>query len=347
VIQIPLSTISRVKTFDALIGLRFGAAPHSISVPLTMDTGNDTLIVPSFDSIKALPNFDADYRILSESIKEPFGLPAKLLQGPIVIPTPAGDFTIDDCTFFACTGPNTNDENTANFGAGWINRWRTFTDDYGQPFTVKPPLRTGASPYRYVEFDYAPAATVLTSADQPKVAGGSTMTLLRDTAPPAYQMFEINKGQDDWWMSVKVKSLTIAGSKTSWPGIPYPLAMVDTGGGPVFLSDPDGDLYPTTWPEQVPLPDWASDGRSISCQAVRDPITIEIGDETNSFSYLIDTTTFPKPVQDLTLVLCKECFYMQGNKGMNIGGISALFNYILIDNQQGMVGFKSKQLVVA
>jgi len=123
------------------------------------------------------------------------------------------------------------------------------------------------------------------------------------------------------------------------------MAMVDTGGGPVFLSDPDGYLYKQPWPEQKPLPDWAKDGISISCQAVKDPLTIEIGDGgDNFFSYRIDTTNLPKPVQDLTLVLCQQCSYMQGNRGMNIGGISALFNYILIDNNLGKVGFRSKHL---
>jgi hypothetical protein len=167
---------------------------------------------------------------------------------------------------------------------------------------------------------------------------------LQNTPPSAYQMFEITKGPEAWWMSVKVKSLTIGEKRTGWPGTPPPMAMIDTGGGPVFLSDPDGYLYRTLWPEQVELPDWT--GSSISCQAVKDPLTVEIGDETSWLSYRIDTTNLPEPVQGLTLVLCKECSFMQGNKGMNIGGISALFNYILIDNVLGKVGIKSKHLAV-
>jgi hypothetical protein len=341
-IQIPLFTVSRAGNFDALMTVRFGKPPHAAMVSLILDTGNDTVILPSYDDIKTLPNFGSDYEILSEKIKEPFGCPAVLLRGPLVIPTPAGDFRIENCSFFACKGPDLP-TNTRNFGAGWISQWESFTDDDNKTFTVLPPLRTGASPYRYVEFDYAPAPAVLTSADQPKVVPGSMMTL-RNTPPSGYQMFEITRGPDAWWMAIKVQSLTIGDKKTDWPGAPYPMAMIDTGGGPVFLSDPDGYLYKMRWPEQVALPDWTS--KSKSCQAIKDPLTIVLSDEKNAFSYRIDTTTFPAPVQDLTLVLCQECSYMQGNRGMNIGGISALFNFILIDNQLGMVGLKSKNLVV-
>jgi len=347
-IEIPLSTVSRVGTFDALIRLRFGIPGNSVDVQLIVDSGNDTLILPSFDAIRALPNFAAEYTILSESIREPYGCPAKLLRGPIVIPTPAGDFRIENCSFFACTGPNSAQRITYNFGTGWICQWENFTDKHGKAFTVLPPLRIGAKPYRYVEFDYAPAPAVMTGGDELKFAGGSIMTLTND--PPAgYQMFDIIRGPDAWWMSVKVRSLTIGQKRTGWPGTgtSYPMAMVDTGGGPVLLSDPDGLLYPTVWPEQVGLPDWASASAPSLCQAVKDPLEIEIGDGNDWFSYRIDTTSLPEPVQDLTLVLCKECSFMQGNRGMNIGGISVLFNYILIDNVLGKVGFKSKNLAVA
>ncbi len=347
-IKIPLSTVSRVGNFDALISLRFGIPGNSVDVELIVDSGNDTLILPSFDVIKALPNFAADYTILSECIQEPYRCPAKLLRGPIVIPTPAGDFRIENCNFFACTGPNSDQLTTYNFGTGWISQWEKFTDKVGKAFTALPPLRTGAKPYRYVEFDYAPAVAVITSENELKVAKGSTMTLMND--PPAgYQMFDITRGSDAWWMSVKVRSLTIGQKRTDWPGsgTSYPMAMVDTGGGPVLLSDPDGLLYPTVWPQQVELPDWASASAPSLCQAIKDPLELEIGDGNSWFSYRIDPINLPAPVHDMTLVLCKDCSFMQGNRGMNIGGISALFNYILIDNVLGKVGFKSKNLAVA
>ncbi len=278
-IKIPLSTVSRVGTFDALISLRFGIPGNSVDVPLIVDSGNNTLILPSFDAIKALPNFAAEYTILSESIQEPFRCPAKLLRGPIVIPTPAGDFRIENCTFFACTGPNPDQRITYNFGTGWISQWESFTDKFGKTFSVLPPLRTGAKPYRYVEFDYAPAAAVITGEGELKIARGSILALMNDP-PPKYQMFDITRGPDAWWMSVKVRSLTIGQKRTGWPGTgtSYPMAMVDTGGGPVLLSDPDGLLYPTVWPEQVELPDWASASAPSLCQAIKDPLEIEIGD---------------------------------------------------------------------
>jgi hypothetical protein len=63
----------------------------------------------------------------------------------------------------------------------------------------------------------------------------------------------------------------------------------DTGGGPVFLSDPNGYVYRGTWPEPVANPCWTSP-RSISCQSTKDKIVVAIGDKNNSFSYPIDTS---------------------------------------------------------
>jgi hypothetical protein len=42
--------------------------------------------------------------------------------------------------------------------------------------------------------------------------------------------------------------------------------------------------------------------------------------------------------------MCKQCSYMNGQNGMNIGGLSALFNFILIDYVSALVGFKAKPL---
>jgi len=44
----------------------------------------------------------------------------------------------------------------------------------------------------------------------------------------------------------------------------------------------------------------------------------------------------------LTLVMCKVNDYMMGKQGMNIGGLSALFNTILIDYGHAKVGLKPK-----
>ena len=40
--------------------------------------------------------------------------------------------------------------------------------------------------------------------------------------------------------------------------------------------------------------------------------------------------------------MCKINHYMMGQQGMNIGGLSALFNAILIDYGQAKVGLKPK-----
>jgi hypothetical protein len=344
--QIRLSTISRANTFDAYISLRLGPPDHSVFVSLEVDSGNDTLILPCFDDLKGLPNFDHDYTILSKSIKEPFGCPAKLLRGPITIPTPSGDFIIKQCDFFACTAPNKDNRYTANFGTGWIDQWSTFTDDGNKKFVVKPPLRANDNPYRYIELDYMPDPTAIESSDDPKIADSSWMNI-QNTPPTGYErMYQITRGTDALWMSLQVRSLTIGAEKTKWPGPkPYPMAMIDTGGGPVLLSDLDGSISTTIWPKPAPMPDWIT-STSIACQAIYDPLTIELGDGNNWFSYRIDTSKLPKSVQGLTMVLCKDCSYLQGYKGINIGGISALFNYTLIDNKLGQVGFKSRHLAI-
>jgi hypothetical protein len=119
--------------------------------------------------------------------------------------------------------------------------------------------------------------------------------------------------------------------------------MVDTGGGPVFLSDPNGYIDRTNWPDPVPSPSWTSSG-SVSCESTEDDLTIVLGDGRSSFSYRIDTTKLPSSVQGLTLVMCELCYYMMGNQGMNIGGLSALFNSILVDYASAQVGFKAKPI---
>jgi hypothetical protein len=124
-----------------------------------------------------------------------------------------------------------------------------------------------------------------------------------------------------------------------------PIAMIDTGGGPIFLSDPNGYLINTNWPEPVPSPPWTAG--SLSCESTEDDISIELSDEQGSFKYNIDAASLPAPAQGLTLVMCRICEYMMGNQGMNIGGLSALFNFILIDYAAAKVGLKPKQLVVA
>jgi hypothetical protein len=144
-------------------------------------------------------------------------------------------------------------------------------------------------------------------------------------------------------MAVTPKSRGVGGVATTWPGdVTDPIAVVDTGSGPVFLSDPNGYVYPTAWPHPVSCPAGASTSEQPNC--VSDDLTIELAamNHATSYKYTIQTSGLPPPVQGLTGVLCKKCWYMTGQQGMNIGGISVLFNRVLIDYAGAKVGLKPK-----
>jgi hypothetical protein len=332
-IDIPLTTVSLQGNFDASINITYRGAQAGQVVPLLVDSGNTCLIVPKFADIASLPNFSSDYAVLAYNVWEPWQCPANVVRGPICIPTPSGTYEIPDCVFYACTGPNASGARTGNFGTGCISPW---TSTGG--ITVQSPLSFDAN-FAYAEFNYAPAGTVLTAASQPNVAQGSSLTLYR-SMPPGYRTFDIIKNLP--WMSLRPRALGIGYVETYWPGPRFSIAMVDTAGGPVFLSDPDGYVYRSRWPDPVQNPGWVSSPGSLFCQSTEDNITITLGDQRGSFTYAIDTSGLPASVQGLTLVMCARCFYMMNNNGMNIGGISALFNNILIDYSSAKVGFKAK-----
>jgi hypothetical protein len=332
-IDIPLTTVSLQNNFDASIDITYRGAHAGFVVPLLVDSGNSSLIIPKYAAISALPNFARNYTVLAQNVTEPWGCPAHIVRGPIQIPTrTGGTYEIPNCVFYACTGPNPKGELTANFGTGCISPWQTVGS-----IKIQSPLSFDAS-FPFAEFNYAPADQVLTRASQPNIAQGSLLTLYR-TMPQGYRTFNILK--NCFWMSVIPQSLSIGNTQTAWPGARPSIAMVDTGGGPVFLSDPDGYVYQGTWPDPVANPWWTSPD-SVSCQSTDDKITIGLGDGTGSFSYPIDTSLLPESVRGLTLVMCEKCAYMMDNNGMNIGGITALFNYILIDYASAKVGFKTK-----
>src|SRR5207248_2837302 len=116
----------------------------------------------------------------------------------------------------------------------------------------------------------------------------SWLTLYK-TLPPGYSLFGILPNTE--WMSLIPLALSIGTNKTPWPGTATsPIAMVDTGGGPVFLSDPNQYVCTSTWPNPVSNPAWASS--SDTCESTSNAITVSLGDGAGAFSYTIDPSQF-------------------------------------------------------
>jgi hypothetical protein len=336
-IPIPLTTVSAAGSFDSYILVQFpnpGSDPTMAA--LLVDSGNTVMVVPH-----AGPLVDSGLYAFLGSTTEPWGCPAYLLKGPLQIPTADGRiYEIPDCVFYACYADNPNNPTagrTANFGTGRIIPWPTTTIG---PYTVtvQSPLSYGA--YQFAEFIYAPAASMFSPSGELKVAESSQL-ILNSYMPSGYTMMKIipNLG----WMSVVPAALTVGGTATGWPGdVASPIAMVDTGGGPVFLSDPNGYVYRTTWPDTVTCPTWTQspDLPSQNCNCVSDSLQIALAgaDGAASYSYTVDTSTMPPSVQGLTAVMCQVNGFMMGQQGMNVGGLSALFNRILIEYAGGRVG---------
>jgi hypothetical protein len=297
------------------------------------------LIVPHWEDIAALPNNSTNYTVLGEGT-EPWGCPAKIVKGPIHLQTRGGSvFTIQNCIFYACSADNSDGGRTANFGAACISPWSAslWNTPAGLGITMQSPLAY-ISDYPFAEFDYEASSGIFGTPGIPNVSAGSSLRLYH-TEPSGYTMLQILKNKE--WMAVTPKSLTIGATKTGWPGtLPSPIAMVDTGGGPVYLSDPNGYVWNQPWPDGVGNPDWTSS--SLNCQSVRDAISIELGDSTNSVAYTINPAKLSPSTRGLTLVMCEDNHYMMQQKGMNVGGISALVNFILIDFQTARVGFRPK-----
>jgi hypothetical protein len=337
--EIPITTISLNMNFDAYINISYQDAPAGQSVSLLLDSGNSMLIVPRWEDIAALPNSAANYQVLGAA-KEPWGCPVNVVRGPILLQSSSGDvLTLENCVFYACTGNDPNGNRTANFGAGCITPWSSngWNTPAGLGVTLQAPLSYNSA-YPYVKFNYAAADQIHSAAAAPNIVTISSLNVSQN--PPAgYQMFQIIPNTE--WMSLVPRSLKIGGTLTQWPGtVNSPIAMIDTGGGPVFLSDPNGYLYQSQWPDPVPNPFWASS--SQNCISTSDDITIELGDQNGSFTYAVDTSSFPSSVQGLTLVMCQSNAYMMSRQGMNIGGISALEVGILVDFANFQVGLKPK-----
>ena len=339
-IEIPLTTVSESMNFDSFISVGFSSSvTPSALFPLTFDTGNPMLVVPYWEDIEALPDWQSNYQILCAG-NEPWGCPANVVMGPIQILTKANrTYTLPNCVFYACTA-DSGGSRTATFGAGKIKIPPTAC---GNTVMLSPLEYNPARPY--MEINLAPATDIFAEDGSLKVAPGSFLKLYREM-PTGYDIFDIVPNM--YWMSLVPLSLSIGKTKTGWPGnIASPIAMIDTGGGAANLSDPGGQLFNHHWPDTVPNPGWVKDSvngchASTKCNSTKTDITIELGDAEGSLTYTIDTQALPPSVRGLTLVMCENNCFMEGENGMNIGGVSALSLSVLVDYLNARVGLKIK-----
>lgn len=330
-VNIPLTTVSESGNFDAYIHIRFRGQAQGAATTLLVDSGNSMLIVPYYEEIEGLEG----YTVLGQA-NEPWGSPANVVQGPIELATTSGDtYTLENCIFYACTGGT----RTANFGAGRPTPWSANGWNTPLPGIVMQAPLSYNTKYPFAEFNYEAAETVLAQSGSANVSGGSLLTLY-SAQPEGYTLFNTIPNLE--WMSVVPINLWIAGIQTGWPGNYTSAAFVDTGGGPMFLSDPSGYIYPFQLPNQAACPTWAAS--SLNCNCTSAPITLQLMDPYNytTWTFTADTSKLPQSVQGLSLVACQQNNFMMGKPGMNIGGISALFNYILINYATNSVGFKLK-----
>lgn len=332
-IRIPIDSVSKDGNFDAYVhvGLVGGGHPK---FKLLVDSGNSTLILPRFDEIERLPNFKKYYEVEVKDVREPWGAPANIVTGPIVLPRAGGTHTISSCTFYACTDVNDRGEYTANFGIGCVDPWSA-----GDSYELRSPLSYG-SDYNFVEIDYAPVDQVLGSGSKLQVSPGSYLTLCRAIPDGFSTMLKILPNLA--WMALKPQSLVVGAQRTEWPGKDEntSIAMIDTAGGPVFLSDPENYLRKRDWPETVPetIPDfWVS-----SCKGISADLAFSLTDGKETVLLAIRSKALTPAVQGLSLVMCDKCEFMRTRDGMNIGGLTALFYSILIDYKNARVGFKLK-----
>jgi hypothetical protein len=337
----PITTVSMKYNFDAYILVGFRGADPSTAPHLIVDSGNTSLVVPHWEDIAAIPDYQATYQILGRAT-EPWVCPANVVKGPIqLFDSTGGLFTIDDCIFFACTGDapdHPHPHRTANFGTGCVMPWTASTGNVvaNLGLTLQPVL--SLTTYPFVEFDYAPMRPVEVADDAINASVDSVLRI-HSVAPEGFAMFDVLR--DCAWMALTPIGLSIAGSPTKWPGeLAFPIAMIDTGGGPVYLSDPNNYLCSNDWPQPVANPAWAASSKLA--RSIQAPLEITLGDGTGSYRYVIDSSHFPAADQGLTLVMCDQSSFMMGQQGMNIGGISALANAILVDYKNGKVGFRKR-----
>jgi hypothetical protein len=348
-IEIPLTTVSAGNFFKALVNVTAGGTPTT----LELDSGSTALVLPDAAALEGQPGYSVVTTLGEDGkpLTEPFGCPAKLMKGPIELSAAQGPYTIPDCVFYACTGPRDDGCLTKNFGLGRISPWR-IEGPPNQPehrAEIKVAFCYEGS-YPYAGLHFAPAATLFSSSSEPLVTQGATLVLSK-TQPVGYQWLDIVPHIQ--WMAVRPRSLRIGQVATAWPGNldTKPIAMVDCGGGPLFLSDPKGGLAQQQWPP-ADCPRWTSNAspKSTVCHCTKDDVEVVLSDDGNGppVTLQVNVASLPPALQDLTLVMCERCGYMwtddQGrpNEGMNLGGLTFLTNSIAIDLGGAKVGFRPK-----
>jgi hypothetical protein len=336
-IPIALTTVTAGGNFDSYITVQFlNPSGEPTTETLLVDSGNTVMVIPH-----ATPVLNSRYTFLGATT-EPWGCPAYAMRGPLQIPTADGGLhEIPDCVFYACYQPNQQGQRTANFGTGRVIPWSASpaSDPSGVDVTIQSPLSYDRS-FQFAEFIYEPATSMFSPTGELRVSDASRL-ILNSYMPSGYRRLKIIPNLE--WMSVVPVALSIGGTRTGWPGdVASPIAMVDTGGGPVFLSDPNGYVYPKTWPDTVVCPSWTQDPQlpSQNCNCVSDSLQITLAgaDGVGTYTYTVDTASLPQPVRGLTGVMCQVNGFMMGQQGMNIGGVSALFNRILIEYNGDHVG---------
>ncbi|MGB4115728.1 MAG: hypothetical protein WBK51_04170 [Polaromonas sp.] len=336
-VSIQLTTVSQLGSFDSYIQVQFSTAGDPVTASLLVDSGNSTMIIPCGEHLMGVPG----YTVLGTAT-EPWGCPANVVQGTLQIVTSDGSiYEIENCVFYACTGNNQSGERTANFGTGCISPWSAsgWNTPEGVDVTMQSPLSYNTS-YLHAEFVYAPVETMFSNTDKALVTDES-MLILHTSVPSGYTLLSTIRNLE--WMSVVPASLSIHGEEMKWPGNDAsPIAMIDTGGGPVFLSYPEGFRYSHDWLDPVACPTWASSSQDCTCVSAQLELCLIESGGTTSYTYTIDTNGMPTSVQGLTAVMCKLNTYMMGRQGMNVGGITALFNRILINYDGIQVGLAPK-----
>jgi hypothetical protein len=124
--------------FDAYLYLGFAGWNTDRFISALVDSGNTTLIVPRWEDIAAIPNWQNLYSILGQAT-EPWGCPAHVVKGPIQIETADGQsLTIPDCEFYACfdNSPQSG-ARTSNFGAGCL---KVFPSYCNARFRISPTI---------------------------------------------------------------------------------------------------------------------------------------------------------------------------------------------------------------